>query len=62
MTYEGMYLIYNTRSKRVSFQKKALDDRTHLVIGQVNEGIVNGQPITYWLTKMEAQKHQVAKA
>jgi len=60
--YEGQYLIFNRRSKRLSFQKGPADDKTHLAVGQVKKGVVNGQSVDYWLAKMEAQKQQAVRA
>lgn len=61
MTYEGMYLTYSVRAKKLSFRKRSMESKTFLVIGQVNEGVVNSQPVTYWLAKIEAQKNQVVR-
>ena len=54
--YEGWYLIFNRRSKRLSFRKASMDDRTHLTVGQVRGGVVNRQSVTYWVGKIEQQR------
>lgn len=54
--YDGQYLVYNRRSKRLWFKPQPLDNATHLNIGCVVKGVVAGQPIEYWIVKMEVQK------
>lgn len=56
MKYENYFLIYNVRSKRLSFQKRAIDDKTHLTAGRVEKGVVNGHPVDYWLGRIEQKK------
>lgn len=62
VTYEGKFLIFNRRSKRLKFLPIPFDDKTRLNVGQVTKGVVAGKPVEYWLEKIEGQKKTGARA
>jgi hypothetical protein len=59
--YEGQYLVFNRRSKRLWFKEQAIDDATHFTVGKVVKGAVAGKPVEYWLERMEGQKRMEAR-